>query len=105
MTAAGTQTLTTFQDADGYSPGNVAIYAGIPTRWIIRSSTASTCAAALVVPELGIQVRLHRGDNTIELPALPTGTIAYTCAMGMYGGRITIVDRPSGSIEVAPGGM
>ena len=105
MTAAGAQTLTTFQDADGYSPGNVAIYAGIPTRWIIRSSTTSTCAAALVVPELGLQVRLHRGDNTIELPALPTGTIAYTCAMGMYGGRITIVDRPSGSIGVAPGGM
>ena len=35
----------------GYSPGNVSIYAGIPTRWTIESSTTATCAAFLVVPE------------------------------------------------------
>jgi hypothetical protein len=93
---AGTQTLTTYQDADGYSPGNVSIYAGIPTRWTIRSSTTASCAAFVVVPDLNLQVRLHEGDNAIDLPALPAGTLAYTCAMGMYGGAITVVDRPAG---------
>jgi sulfite exporter TauE/SafE/copper chaperone CopZ len=93
----GAQTLTTYQDADGYSPGNASIYAGVPTRWTVKSSTASSCAAFLVVPDLNIQVRLHEGDNAIDLPALPSGTLAYTCGMGMYGGYITIVDRPAGS--------
>ncbi len=95
--ADGTQALTTFQDGGGYSPANVSIYAGTPTRWTIESSTTSTCAASLVVPGLGIQVQLHEGSNTIDLPAMPSGTLAYSCSMGMYGGRITIVDRPSGS--------
>jgi plastocyanin domain-containing protein len=103
--ADGTQALTTFQDGGGYSPANVSIYAGIPTRWTIESSTAATCASFLVVPDLGLQVRLHEGSNTIDLPAMPSGTLAYSCSMGMYGGRITIVDRPSGSTgESAAGG-
>jgi len=92
----GVQELTTFQGADGYSPGNATIYAGMPTRWTIQSSTTSTCAASLVVPRLGIQTLLHLGDNTFDIPALKAGTVDYSCSMGMYGGRITVVDRPTG---------
>jgi hypothetical protein len=40
--------------------------------------------------------RLHAGVNTIDLPALPAGTLSYSCAMGMYGGLITVVDPPTG---------
>ena len=92
----GHQEFTTFQAADGYSPGNITIYAGMPTRWTIESSTTSTCAASLVVPTLGIQTLLHVGANTFELPAQHAGTIDYSCSMGMYGGRITVVNRPVG---------
>jgi hypothetical protein len=93
IAADGTQSLTTYQDAGGYSPGNVSIYAGTPTRWTIQSSTVKTCASFLVVPQLGIQLILHEGPNVIDLPALPAGTVAYSCSMGMYGGRITVVER------------
>ena len=92
----GAQQLTTFQDLDGYSPGNVAIYAGIPTKWTIESLDARSCAVFLVVPDLGIQLALHEGKNEIDLPALPAGTLAYSCSMGMYGGQITIVEPPAG---------
>jgi sulfite exporter TauE/SafE len=95
LASDGRQTLTTYQDAGGYRPGNVAIYAGVPTRWTIESSTVKTCASFLVVPDLGIQVILHEGANTIDLPALRPGTLAYSCSMGMYGGRITVVERPA----------
>jgi sulfite exporter TauE/SafE/copper chaperone CopZ len=104
VAADGTQALTTFQDGGGYSPENVSIYAGIPTRWTIESSTTATCAASLVVPSLGIRVRLDEGSNTIDLPAMPPGTLAYSCSMGMYGGRITIVERPTGAIDGSTAG-
>lgn len=93
----GTQTLVTQQDAFGYSPANVSIYAGVPTTWTIESLEDRSCAVFLVVPQLGIQVRLQKGPNTIDLPALPAGTVSYSCSMGMYGGRITVVERPTGS--------
>jgi sulfite exporter TauE/SafE/copper chaperone CopZ len=104
VAADGTQSLITHQDSGGYSPGTVSIYAGIPTHWTIASSTASTCAASLVVPALGIQARLHVGSNVIELPALPAGTVRYSCAMGMYGGSITVVNSPTGSTNGATNG-
>ena len=89
----GVQRITTYQDAGGYSPGNIAIYAGYPTVWTIESSTTATCAASLFAPGVDVRVRLAKGPNVINLPALPAGTLDYTCAMGMYGGRITVVDR------------
>ena len=92
----GTQVLQTSQGVDGYSPANVSIYAGVPTRWTINSSSTATCAASIVVPALGIRTTLHEGSNTIDLPAMPAGTIYYTCSMGMYGAAITVVDRPAG---------
>jgi sulfite exporter TauE/SafE/copper chaperone CopZ len=95
LTAGGIQVITTHQDADGYSPANVVIYAGYPTRWTIESSTTATCAASLWAPAVNLRVRLAKGVNTFELPPMEAGTLNYTCAMGMYGGRITIVDPPA----------
>ena len=99
--ADGVQTITTYQDAAGYSPANVVIYAGYPTRWTVQSSNTSTCAASLWVPDVNIRARLQKGDNTFELPALKAGTLNYTCSMGMYSGRITVVDRPADAGAVA----
>jgi sulfite exporter TauE/SafE len=94
---AGYQDLRTYQEVDGYRPANVQIAAGVPTHWTVESASSRSCAAFLVVPDLGIEVRLQKGDNVIELPAMNPGTLAYTCSMGMYGGTITIVDGEAGS--------
>ena len=94
--ADGIQRITTYQHATGYSPGNIVIYAGYPTTWTIESSSTSSCASSLFVPGLDIRTRLDKGPNTFEIPALRPGTLNYTCAMGMYGGRITVVAAPKG---------
>ncbi|NJD28678.1 MAG: hypothetical protein FIA92_10330 [Chloroflexi bacterium] len=96
FTEDGTQLLTTYQNADGYSPANVAIYAGYPTRWTIESRTTASCAAFIVFPKFGVQARLDLGPNVFDLAAMPAGRFDYMCTMGMYGGSITIVDPPSG---------
>jgi sulfite exporter TauE/SafE/copper chaperone CopZ len=96
-TPNGAQRLTTYQNEDGYSPEEATIYAGIPTHWTIKSTSNVTCTFALVVPDLSIEMTLKLGDNTIELPALSVGKLDYSCAMGMVGGRINVIDPPSGS--------
>jgi sulfite exporter TauE/SafE/copper chaperone CopZ len=97
LTADGRQLLTTYQLADGYSPTNVTIYAGIPTVWTVESKTVTTCAATLVIPAWDTGVQLKLGPNELQLPALDAGVVHYTCAMGMYSGTITVVDRPAGT--------
>ena len=110
--ADGVQSLSTIQRASGYEPREAAIYANVPTRWTIESRSNSSCAQFLVVPSLGISVRLRPGPNTIELPPMAAGRLNYSCAMGMFSGRITIVNAPppspspspAASIPASPGG-
>jgi uncharacterized protein len=103
-TGSGRQQLTTYQHADGYAPATATIYAGEPTTWTIESNSTSSCASSIVVPLLNISKRLHLGDNKIELPALASGTVYYSCSMGMFGGSISVVDRPAGAATGAAGG-
>jgi uncharacterized protein len=104
IAADGTQTLHTFQDVNGYSPSNVTIYAGKPTTWTIESRNSQTCATFLRIPDLDAAFTLKKGPNVLNLPAMKAGTLQYTCAMGMYGGTITIVDPPTGAAGGANGG-
>jgi sulfite exporter TauE/SafE/copper chaperone CopZ len=105
LTADGKgQLLTTHQDAEGYSPANVTIYAGIPTEWTIQSSTTSSCAASLVIPSWNKGTQLRLGPNKLALPALSAVVLQYTCSMGMYSGTITIVDPPADLGGAALGG-
>ncbi len=98
----GVQRISTNQDAGGYSPGNVVIYAGYQTVWTVQSSTTATCAASIWAPDLDIRTRLNKGANTIQLPALRPGTLNYTCAMGMYSGKITVVEQPADAGGASP---
>ena len=83
---------------------DVALYAGTPTRWIVESLDQNSCAVFLQVPSLGLAVTLHACENTIDLPALEPGRIAYSCSMGMYGGQLTVVPPPSGAGSGSRGG-
>ena len=95
----GVQVLRTFQVADGYLPADAALYAGVPTRWIVESMAGGSCAIFLQAPSLGVAVTLQKGDNAIDLPPLRAGRIDYSCSMGMYGGSLTVVDAPAGVLE------
>ena len=101
--ADGVQVLRTTQNLEGYSPADIAITAGTPTRWIIESEDAQSCAVFLRVPALGIAVTLKRGENVIDLPALEPGRIDYMCSMGMYGGTLTVLPPPTGDTGTSGG--
>jgi len=89
------QTLNTEQGGNGYTPAEAVIYAGRPTQWVITSTAPFSCAASLSSPDLGVHGVLAEGANTVELPALEAGTYDYSCTMGMYSGRIVVIDPPA----------
>ena len=88
------QTITSTQDGDGYHPDNAVIYAGRPTHWVMTSTAPFTCASTVVSKDLGVQTTLQAGRNVIELPRLSAGTYNYSCGMGMYSGRIVVIQPP-----------
>lgn len=89
------QTINSTQDGDGYHPGDTVIYAGRPTHWVMTSTAPYSCAASLGSQDLGVQGVLAAGRNVIELPKLAAGTYNYSCSMGMYSGRIVVIQPPA----------
>ncbi|MFZ2253324.1 MAG: sulfite exporter TauE/SafE family protein [Minisyncoccia bacterium] len=78
------------QDGSGYSPSEFTVKAGVPVRWIITSTTQFTCASSLVMKDFNIRKTLKFGENIIEFTPTKTGTIPFSCSMGMYRGVITV---------------
>lgn len=84
------QVIKMTQSASGYSPKTLRVSVGTPVRWIITSESSFTCASSLVVPSLGIRTNLKKGENVIEFTPTKTGSIPYSCSMGMYRGTIIV---------------
>lgn len=75
----------------GYTPNRIEIAPNRPVRWIIDAQAPYSCASYLIVPSLGIEKQLKKGENIIEFTPPDSGTIPFSCGMGMYNGAFHIV--------------
>jgi sulfite exporter TauE/SafE len=90
----GIQTVIITATEGAYRPGNVQVSAGMPTTLIVRSAKAQGCVRSFVIPSLGVEEILPvNGDTRIDLGVLQPGRLAYACGMGMYTGRLTVVEK------------
>lgn len=101
--AEGFQAVTTVFGPNNYVP--FVVKAGVPLRWTIRirAEDLNGCNGAIAVPEYGIQKKLMPGDNLVEFTPRKTGTIAYSCWMGMIRSAITVVPELGAAAAAIPG--
>ncbi|MCI1956597.1 MAG: sulfite exporter TauE/SafE family protein [Oscillospiraceae bacterium] len=106
------QQITTSFDNGYYVP--ITVKQGVPVRWTIRVTDADLngCNNPVTIPAYGIQKKLVPGDNVVEFLPKESGTISYTCWMGMIHSTITVVgsggeppaaSSPTGTAEAAAG--
>lgn len=88
----GKQIVRMDQVAGGYKPNVLTVKKGIPVKWVITSKNQYTCAAFINMPSMNIQQPLTAGENVIEFTPTKTGTLKFTCSMGMYSGVFNVVD-------------
>lgn len=92
---AATQGADGVQEAEiearstGYSPSTVSVVAGRPAR-LRFVDAGGGCTLSLVFRGELIAIR---NETVVDLPAQRPGEIRYSCAMGMYGGRIRVVEK------------
>lgn len=100
----GVQVVNMTQDGSGYHPSSFTVKKGIPVRWVINSTDPNTCAASIVSPQLNIRKSLSAGENIIEFTPTETGSIMFSCSMGMYTGSFNVVDSQAviGAPAAAP---
>jgi len=88
----GVQIVKMTQSASGYTPNNFTIVKGIPVKWIINSTDPNSCASSILSSKIGVRQNLHPGENIIEFTPYETGTISFSCMMGMYRGQFKVVE-------------
>lgn len=76
----------------GYKPSSLSVKVGIPVRWEIDGTSAGGCTRDIVVPSLKIQKTLSKGQNLITFTPTKTGTIPFSCGMGMVRGSINVIN-------------
>ncbi len=76
-------------DAEGYHPAEVHAAAGKPARLTFTRTSDEGCGQQLVFPKLGINKDLPLNQPVSVDLTLPTsGTISFTCGMGMLRGSV-----------------
>ncbi len=88
------------QSGGGYSPNVFTVERGRPVKWIIKSTSAFSCASSIVMPKYGISRGLKVGENIIQFTPAEVGEISFSCSMGMYRGKFIVVESKSGSTSV-----
>lgn len=88
----GVQVVRMTQDSSGYSPSKFIVKKGTPVKWIVTSKDVYSCASSIVSQQLNIRKGLELGENVFEFTPSETGTIRFSCLMGMYNGSFTVVD-------------
>ena len=73
---------------------SITVQAGVPVRWGIDAPSGSIngCNNRLIIPALGMEYTFHTGKNVITFTTEHSGTLPYTCWMGMIRGVITVED-------------
>lgn len=100
----GKQVVTTTLSSGGYEPINVQ--AGIPVQWNIQATpeTINGCNNRIIIPEYNIEKRLEPGDNMIEFTPKESGTVPFSCWMGMIRSQISVYDNLDDQSQALPEG-
>lgn len=74
---------------------NITVQAGIPVKWVIDAPSGSIngCNYKMLLKEYGIEHEFSEGENIIEFTPVKSGTVQYTCWMGMIRGNIFVTDE------------
>ncbi len=92
----GSQVVTTRVGLKGYFPADAVVYVNEPVTWVLEPVGAG-CANLVEADALGLG-ELNAIFDTVRstFTLTKTGTYQYHCAMGMYSGTVTAIERAGG---------
>jgi sulfite exporter TauE/SafE/copper chaperone CopZ len=74
----------------GFVPSTFELKKGVPVKWIINGKELTGCNKAIIVPSLGMEFDVKKGEQVIEFTPSEAGTIKWSCWMGMIHGSFIV---------------
>lgn len=78
--------------AGGYSPNSFVLKKGVPVKWNVNLKQLNGCNSELVMNDYNVDARLKKGINVFEFTPDKTGTIRFSCGMGMIRGSFIVTE-------------
>jgi len=91
----GYQEIRMDVNSAGWSPDRFVLKKGVPVRWIINGKEINGCNNGIQVPKLNLNFRIQPGEQVIEFTPTESGTISWSCLMGMIPGVFIVEDDPA----------
>jgi len=86
----GSQEIRMDVTRSGYVPSTFTLKKGVPVKWIINGKELTGCNNAIIVPSLGLEFDIKKGEQIIEFTPTEAGTIKWSCWMGMIRGSFSV---------------
>ncbi|MBS3119049.1 sulfite exporter TauE/SafE family protein [Candidatus Woesearchaeota archaeon] len=89
----GYQEIKMTVDNSGFTPNKFVLKKGVPVKWIIDGKQLNGCNSAITVPKYGLNFKVQPGTQTIEFTPTESGTVSWSCWMGMLRGTFVVQDE------------
>lgn len=93
--AAGYQVIRMEVNKRGFQPDTFVLKKDVPVKWIIDGKELNYCNHRIIVPALGLEFDVVKGEQTIEFTPRQAGVIPWSCWMGMIPGSFVVEDAPA----------
>lgn len=88
----GMQEIIMDVDRKGWNPNSFVLKKGVPVRWKVNVKELTGCNNEIIVKDYNLDVKLKEGLNIIEFTPDKTGTVRWSCWMGMIPGSFIITE-------------
>ena len=89
----GSQDATIYVTGSGYSSNVKKLKVGVPVNLSLIAQGARGCVRAFMIPSMGVsQILPENGTKTLAFTPTKTGTLTYSCSMGMYTGSFEVIN-------------
>lgn len=99
LTPDGYQEIRMDVLASGWNPDTFTLQKNVPVRWIIDGKEITGCNNAIQVPAYGLEFDIRPGEQVIEFTPTETGTVSWSCWMGMIPGTFIVTDDGTAAPE------
>jgi hypothetical protein len=90
------QEVNMVASAGGYSPNVIKVQKGVPLRINITNDGSAGCSRSIVFPQQGVYELIpETGTKTVEFTPTSTGTLTFSCGMGMFRGQLLVEENPA----------
>jgi len=88
----GIQEITTVVAGGEWDPAVFVLKKGVPVKWTLDVRERTSCNKEILIKDYGMDIKLNEGINVVEFTPNNTGTVKWTCWMGMISGSFIITE-------------